>query len=536
MDTGTHLRAVWQRRWLVLGAALAVAAVVFGIRSAQEAVWTTEAQLYLVVGDQDRPEAVERLTVLYGETLEQPEVVADTITRAGLTVDAADLRRRVAVESPSEGRLDVTANGSTPEQSVRLANAAADALSAGAAREQAARALEEAAPLAQEVADLSAQVAALPVEDPSRVLLEGRLQRADAARLGVLGEERVRLDVVRRPEAASAERAPRPARDAALALVLALILGAEASALLAARRRGLEGADPVPQLERWTGLPAFRVGPGRHGPDEAPAAVRFLRADARTAAVPRPALAHPGSAAGVHRVVGELAEGGARVTWFDLAAEPAVTSGLPKGVDVRRRDGRPLALATEGADRRVVVSTAAWEDRGLMQAVDQVTATSPWWSTRTAREPDVAEALRVLAYADLSPAAVLVVEGPGAACRPRSRRRPRRARPPLPPLRRRRPQRRGPPAGDPARRGRPRAVHRVRRLRGGGGAAAADVAAGRPAPPSPTRQARPPASTVPVRTSRLQPLYRGRRAATPTSCRCCPGRCAASTCRPTTWS
>lgn len=418
MDTGTHLRAVWRRRVPVLLAAVLAALAVFALRSATPATWSAQADLYLVPGTVAESDAeVGRLTAFYAEIVRDPRVVADVLRRSRLPLQAADLTDLVDVTSPEDGQLTVVAQQPTPERAAVLADATAAALSAGAAKDQAEAQKLELQPLQTELGVLEAQLAALPAADPGRVLLQARVDRVDQARVDRLSGVRARLDLVRRAQVDDAVRAPRPGRDATLAFLLVLVLGAEAAALLAARRRGLEGGDPVPALESWTGLPVFRTGSSRHGPDESASAVRFLRSEAGDRPVYLVGLERaPGSAAALERLVASAALQQSATTWVALGPDDAAPSAAPDGVELLQHS--PAQLPARG-----LVTAQEWTD----EALAGLSRTSPGpcalvVSASRARRPQVDEALRVMRLAGPPPSAVVV-----DASTARSRRRAARA-------------------------------------------------------------------------------------------------------------
>ena len=288
MDTGTYLRAMWHRRGTVLGR-VAVAAVVFGMRAALEDVWTTASQLYLVVGDRTVPGGGPA-----GGPTGRRRGAPGRRRRGRGGVTGPDpaawpsrTRRRAAWTSPQARRRRSSRTArAPPPRAVGRCRAGAGGPRARGGRPPGAGGRRPAA-----------QVAALPVEDP-RGSCSGPAAAADAARLGVLGQERVRLDVVRRPGRLCGEgAAPGPRRRP----------GPRARA--DPGRRGVRPAGGTPAgargrrrraAARALDRPArFRVGPGRHGPDEAPAAVRFLHADAPDRPLVVATLSPtPGSAAG----------------------------------------------------------------------------------------------------------------------------------------------------------------------------------------------------------------------------------------------
>ncbi len=406
MDTGTHLRAIWRRRVPVLLLALLAAAAVFGLRSAATVSYRAQADLYLVQGSagQNDDAEVSRLTALYAEFVRDPRVVADLLRRSRLPVRPADVQDLVTVTSPEAGQLTVVAEQPTAARAAALADATGEALSAGAAKDQAEAQKVELEPLTGELTALRTQLAQLPDGDPGRELLQARLDRADQARVDRLSAVRARLDLVRRAQADDALRAPRPTRDATLAFLLVLVLAAEAAALLAARRKGLEGGDPVPSLEAWSGLPVFRTGAGPHGPDESGTSARFLRKDAAGRPVYLIGLTPaPSTDDALERVAAAVATQGAatpRVALLPEGAPPPPVKG-----------GKVLTAAPRALPPTALVTASTWtDDRVLALAADAPGACGLVVLARQVRRPELEEALRVLRLAGLAVSCVVVDE------------------------------------------------------------------------------------------------------------------------------
>lgn len=424
MNTGTHLRAIWRRRWAVLAVAVVAALLVFGLRTAQDETFAAQADVFLVPAPNTpgTSNEVERLTIYYAQLVTDPRVVADASRRFGQPLVVDDVKQLVDVTSPEDGQLTVVARQPTDVRAAALANAVADALSAGAALDQAEAQRRELAPLVAEIEELQEQLGELPPDDPARGALETRLEQTEQARVDALSVSRARLDVVRRAQADDAVSSPRPARDALLAFLLVGIVGAELAALAAVRRRGIEGGDPVPVIESWSALPVFRVGPSRYGPDESGAAVRFLRADEE----PRPLYVAPltpgpHTEVGIGHLLDALVALGGRTTWVDLRADHS-RPAVPRGAEVVRPRGKDLERTAQHRPSPTVVTADAWESSELLRLAELLPGTCVLLvDAGRARQPELVEALQVLGLADLPPEAVLVVEGsrPGVPGAPR---------------------------------------------------------------------------------------------------------------------
>lgn len=407
MDTGTHLRAIWRRRVPVLLLALLAAAAVFGVRSAATVTYRAQADLYLVPGSDDQNDDVEirRLTAFYGEIVRDPRVTQDVVRRSRLDLSPDAVQDLVTVTSPQAGQLTVLAQQPTGARAAALADAAGEALSAGAAQDQAQAQRLELAPLNAELASLRDQLAAAPAGSSAQAQLQARVDRAEQARLDRLGAARARLDLVRRAQVEDAVRAPRPARDATLAFLLVLVLAAEGAALLAARRRGIEGGDPVLPLEAWSGLPVFRSGRGRHGPDETGALSRYLRKDAGERPVYLVGLTSSAvSDAAVERVARAAAAQAPTPTRVALVPDGAPLPEAQDGVEVL---GTPPATLP----RRSLVTAASWTDDRLLGLAGSAPGSCALVVLAArVRRPQLDEALRVLRLSGLAPSCLVVDE------------------------------------------------------------------------------------------------------------------------------
>ncbi len=229
------------------------------------------------------------------------------------------------------------------------------------------------------------------------------------ARVDRLSQPRARLDLVRRADPDDAVRQPQPLRDAALAFLLTLIVAAEVAALLAARHRGSKAATRRRSLEAWTGLPAFRLGDGRHGADQTAAAMVFLEQRTRGSSLfVAPVKAGP-DADGTAALLAARMRRNGEVVWVRLTEDPDARQA-PDGVRVRRA----VLPAPRTAD---LVSTAAgWQDAALLQAA----AAQPGplvllVQAENAEQRSVQEAVRVLSHTGTPAVAVLVTETGGAA-------------------------------------------------------------------------------------------------------------------------
>jgi hypothetical protein len=420
MDAGTHLRAIWRRRWYVLGGALLLALAVLGLRAAQVPQWTAEATLFVVPGGdagRDVTRDVQRLALTYAELATADEVLTDVAGELVATT-ASQVGDETTVTATEDGEVLVVAAARTASGAAQLANALGDALSAAADREQQRSLQRDLRPLEAELTSLRSQLAG----NPDNAQLAGRLEALEQARLDRLGIAPARLDVVAQARAHAAERVPEPLRDAAYAGVLALILLAELAALVATRRGGIEGRDALTVVRSWTGVPAFRAGRGRHGGDQGLAAVLHVASGLPAGAPVVLALAsaaqpaHLGIAVRSILASGTVLYGPATLVDLRLDAADDQVAGLADSVDVVRDPHVDLsALGTDATSTRpsrdlTVIVADAWDDPDLLLVTRTMRAVTVLvLDAGTARRRVVREAVETLATLRTAPVATLVV-------------------------------------------------------------------------------------------------------------------------------
>lgn len=266
MDLSEHLAIVWAKRLLILAVALAVAVAVFAWRSAAPERYTATTSVAVRVPQSGDPAGQ---TVYYAQTL------TGLITSIGLVREALAATERTddpeqaasevsATAGISPGFVDVSGFGSTPQEAVELTDALVAALSREVAEQQATDAADERQTVVDAIEDLDGELAALPANDADgrsallseRASLVGALdQLADSA-------VRWRVAVIDPALPPSSPSAPRPLRDALLALLVALILGAEAAVVLRLTKGRLSVRRPEAEAAELLGVPAVPLRPG----------------------------------------------------------------------------------------------------------------------------------------------------------------------------------------------------------------------------------------------------------------------------------
>lgn len=241
MGTADHLSVIWQRRWQVLGASLAVAMAVYVWRSQDADVYEARSELTVTVaqiaaGDGSPTlESTDLVTAGFATMATSTPVLgaAREISGLALTVDELDDRVSVSSETGS-GFLTVTTQGPSTDEALVLNQAVAEALITHVQSEQERARAELLAPIDQEIADLRGELADLDPSDPSREGFLGQL----TALLQVRSERQIqpehRIDILNPSSAEPDPVAPRPGRDALLALVVAVVVNAELAVVAAA--------------------------------------------------------------------------------------------------------------------------------------------------------------------------------------------------------------------------------------------------------------------------------------------------------------
>ncbi len=274
MDLLEHAAGVWARKFLVIGVAVLVAASVYGWRSAAPEQYATTTTLQVRLPDTVSSDPSSQV-VFYAETVAglatSRGVVADTLTAmddiqpgdadfADAVDDAVD---DVAAEVGSEpGFVLIEAIGPSGAEAAELADALAAVLIERVA-------VEQADDLADQFAAVNAALAELG-RDRRKALTDGTdpFERAalDREREALLGSQRTlaektpwRLAVLEPAVVPTAPSAPAPLRDALLALILALILGAEVVVVTRAWRGALSARDPGKDAGEIAGVPGLAI-------------------------------------------------------------------------------------------------------------------------------------------------------------------------------------------------------------------------------------------------------------------------------------
>ncbi len=319
MDLPEQFAAIWARRLRILAVAGLVAVVVFLLRSIATPSYaaTTTVQTRIAGSETSDPTAVADY---YAQTVvglaTSRGVVTSALQASGSSENADAVIPDLTVELGAEpGFVEITAAGADPDEAARLANgivaALQERLDEDAARElavttEAARATRD---------DVERRLRELGPDDPRRSALERQQAALTDSLISMRNRPTTQLNVVdpaRPPERPSA---PRPARDALLAFILALIIAAEVVVVARAWRGSLSERHPDADVSRITGAPTVEVDERQRG-SSFPAVLPWIRPERVVTVVQR---GKDPSAYAAARLAGLLAGTGAEVVLVDVA-------------------------------------------------------------------------------------------------------------------------------------------------------------------------------------------------------------------------
>lgn len=241
LDLARHFRELRQVVLPALLVALLCAGVVFGVRSVAPPRWdaTVVARAELATASQT-PTAdstsVALLTAPYVALGVDASVLHDIVDAARVPWTDAEAASRITVsEGQTPGLLTIAVTGNSAEQASVVAKQAVATLDS-AARSRAREAVAAASVQIQDDASaLNDQVQSLSVLDPKRAALQAQYQSALDQIGQVSGAGLSRLAGLSDPVTSVGPVSPKPARDAALALLVVLIVGAELMVALRGR-------------------------------------------------------------------------------------------------------------------------------------------------------------------------------------------------------------------------------------------------------------------------------------------------------------
>ncbi len=267
MDLMEHAAAVWARKFFLLAVALTVAIGVYALRATAPEQYEATTTLQVRLPDTQVGDPSSQAE-FYGETVvglaTTRLVVEQALETAGRDDDPDDVVDDISAAADGETFLEISASGSTPAEAVDLTTALAEVLIEQVATEQADDFANQRAAVTQAVAQLGRdrRVALSDGTDPFEKAALEREREALLGSLRTIAEKTPwRLEVVVPASEPGSPAAPTPVRDALLALILVLILGAELIVARRAWRGALSVRDPAKDAGEVAGVPALVVDP-----------------------------------------------------------------------------------------------------------------------------------------------------------------------------------------------------------------------------------------------------------------------------------
>jgi non-specific protein-tyrosine kinase len=277
VELSGHLRLIWaSKRWLGLFAIVA-AVVVYAISSSQTDEYESKALGQIVSTSQASGEILNEeqllsLSNVYDELAKTRTVLDVAHENPDVKGDPAAFDSSVVVEPESRiGVLSFHATTGDPETSAKYANTYAEAFSTYLNGLQVDNLKQTLQPIQQRINEISSELGELPAGDPHTAGLQIELQALQDQIAAETSNPGDTMRVVERAVPENSPVAPRPLRDAMLALIAALVLGAAAiylrdiffdryrSAQEAARDLGLPLLGEIPKAGRAApALEAFR--------------------------------------------------------------------------------------------------------------------------------------------------------------------------------------------------------------------------------------------------------------------------------------
>ena len=271
MDLADHLRVIVQNWWKILLISLLVAAGVYSLSSRKPNVYEAETTMAITSGSTNNGAGSTKdqsvfLAQTYAELAVARPVVAKAVSRSGLAINTSTAQARLSVNAATDTAfLTITAQGPTPRSASRLANSLAVELQREVARQQDLATTQDLDSVNAEIALIQAQLTQVPPDSPQRSELDTRYAALLDAAVARRTQPRAFIEVVSRAEPADAPTLPRPARDALLGFIAALIITAELSVLLHALSDRLTGTLDSDTVREAFGLPVLAMVPASKG-------------------------------------------------------------------------------------------------------------------------------------------------------------------------------------------------------------------------------------------------------------------------------
>jgi len=269
MDVAEHLRTIWRRRLQLVGAALIIAALVYVVTGAASKVYESEAVLRVLPATSASSSQQGDTAIFLGRTYAKlattTPVLDDAAKRSGLTIDGGDADGRLTVTADDTvGFITVRATGPSPTAANRLADGEATALISAITTQEDAKRNDLLQPLQTEIASVKAELAKATAGSPTESALLAQLQGLNNEFGAATASAKDRIELVQQADVRPGAIAPTPTRNAILAFLIALVLNAELSVLLASLGDRLQ-VDDGEEVTKLTGLPVLARIPEEDG-------------------------------------------------------------------------------------------------------------------------------------------------------------------------------------------------------------------------------------------------------------------------------
>lgn len=280
MDLSDHFRVIAHNWWRILLIAALVGGGVYFLSKQRAEVFEGGAVLSVTAGHTGDAAAVPGQTVFltqtYATNATTRPVLREAVRRSGLPITVDEAEARISAEPSGDlGFLTISAEGPTPRDASRLANADAQALIAEVRAQQDRIIEEDLAQVNREIEQVAGELNGLPADSPERDALQTRYAALLQAAVDRQTQPRDRVELVSAARPPTGPFSPRPLRDSALAFVVALVVVSE---LFVARQllsdRLPRNAAPE-RVGRVLGLPVLAAIPS--GAPEDPGVVEAFR-------------------------------------------------------------------------------------------------------------------------------------------------------------------------------------------------------------------------------------------------------------------
>lgn len=281
MDLAAHVRVIWQNWWRILVISAVIAAGVYGYSRTKPNVYKSNDLIQVNVGRVSAGDSPLSDTNFWAQTYAKlattPDVVRAAAQRSGLKIDVNEaLGRASAIASADLGFVTVSATGPTPHDAAALARALGDQLIESVQVQQGFALTADLVPLQQQESDLRSK---LKSATQGTAEYDNTNQQLQAVVQGEIDRRRIPTNhlvtvAFARPD--STPVAPKPARDAILAFLIAVVVTGELTVLIHYVGDRFSRSDDSSDLLHFTGLPVLAKIPQGSG-NEVVEAFRILR-------------------------------------------------------------------------------------------------------------------------------------------------------------------------------------------------------------------------------------------------------------------